>query len=733
MADKKTPVEKATSEGSEALVRHWQGQIDKALKREKNYRKEAREFIRIYEGEDETAYNILFSNTETLSPAIYNSSPIPDARPKLKHEEPVALAASGLVNAYLQQFVDSGDSRYCAYDQSCRESLTHGLVPGRGVQRFHYRAEVEYTGDGEARTPSKVLDETVYGEALDWDKVLFGYSKTWVAVPWIAYIHNFTRDAAKEELGAEAASLLTYSFREEEDENATTKKESEGAEETAIVYEIWHKAERKRYFISSGVLKWVKPPEDDPYALQGFYPTQEPLQFFQRISSFLPVPLYRMYRRQARELNRITDRITALIEGMKVRGFYDSSVEGLDKVLESEDNKLIALQMLAQMGQGGKVENSIWLVPIEKHIVVLQQLMVQRQTIKQVIFEIMGIADIMRGASVASETLGAQEIKNKWGVLRLKQAQNRMATFIRDGLRIAAELAFTKLGPDTLRQLTGSTLPAAEELAQLEAQVKQAQMMQAPIPPEAQQKLALPAFEECLDLLKSDIARKFTIDIETNSSIDAEATEDKEAVAEFMGGFSQVLQGIGPLVEQGFMPFDAAKVVLLSIAKKFRLGRELEEQLRKMQPPPQKPGDGKEQQKLMQDQMKLAQERMKLGQDRMKLQLEVMKAKMEQTKAAMQQEMDAEKQKMELEKLMMEIEKLLTQGQMDMDKASMQLQADQQQGEFALDNKAQQVKQAEQQSSMNDQVRTAKFQTKQSVAVQKTKQQQAKAKPAPGR
>jgi hypothetical protein len=719
MADtpKPLPEAEAAAKGEAMQVRYWLGEVDKALKREKRYRKEAREFIDIYEGEVEPAYNILYSNTETLSPAIYNSNPIPDTRPKLKHEEPAALAASGLVNAYLLQFIDSGDARYCSYAEACRQALIQGLVPGRGLQRFHYRADVERSAKGE---PERVRDETVYGEALDWDKVLFGYAKTWVAVPWVGFVHNFTLESATEELGAEAAAKLAYALKEEDDGENAARKDSEGAEETATVYEIWFKAKRERYFVAQSCKTWLKPPEPDPYALQAFYPMQEPLQFFQRVSAFLPVPLYRLYRKQARELNRITDRITALIEGMKVRGFYDAGVEGLDKVLNSEDNTLIALQMLAQMGQGGKVENAIWLVPIEKYILVLQQLIQQRQAIKQVIFEIMGIADIMRGASVASETLGAQEIKNKWGVLRLKQAQNRMAAFIRDGLRIAAEMAFTKMAPETLRQLTGSTLPAAAKLAQMEAQVKQAQTMGGQVPPEVQAQLALPAFEECLDVLRDDIARKFVIDIETNSSIDAEATEDKEAVSEFMGGFSQVLQGIGPLVEQGFLPFEAAKMIILAITKKFRLGRELEENLRKMQqPPPQ--ANGKEQEAAAKERQALMQDQAKLAQDRMKFQLEQMKAKIEQTKLGMQQEMDAERQKMEIEKLIMELEKLVQQGQMDAERSSMQLQSETQRAGFGLDQKAQAIKQAEAQAAGSAQLREAKFDSKQAVAAQRAK------------
>jgi hypothetical protein len=43
-----------------------------------------------------------------------------------------------------------------------------------------------------------------------------------------------------------------------------------------------------------------------------------------------------------------------------------------------------------------------------------------------VIFQLTGIADIMRGSSQASETLGAQEIKQAWGTMRLKRMQKEV-------------------------------------------------------------------------------------------------------------------------------------------------------------------------------------------------------------------------------------------------------------------------------------------------------------------
>ncbi len=665
---KKTEAEVAAASPEEDHVKYWQGEVDASKKREKAYRKEARELVEIYEAEggQDIPYNILYSNTETLAPALYNNPPRPDTRPRSKVPNPVADAAAGLVDAYLTNFIDSGDARYPTLDAIAKGAVVQALVPGRAVARFHYKAVVENDAAGQ---PTSVKDESVFPELVDWDKILFGYAKSWDAVPWVGFIHTFTKEEAKTELGEDAAAKLTYERPKDDDDHSS---DSDETAKVSTAIEIWHRASKKIFWIEDGgkLKEFVQPAIADPYGLEGFYPIPEPLQFFQRISCFIPVPLYRLYKQQAGELNRISRRITKLIEAMKLRGFYDSNVEGMEKIFESEENTLIALTSLAALGQGAKAENAIWLVPIEKHIVVLQQLIQQRQVIKQVIFEIMGMADIMRGSSVASETLGAQELKNKWGTLRLKRSQGSVAEFLRGCLRLAAELGLSKLSPETIRQMTGSSLPRQADMDALE---QQGQMGQ-PLPPEAQAQLALPTFEEALALCQSDILRRYAIDIETNSTIDADASEDKQDMTDFLAALGQFLNGLAPMMEKGLLPPETLKGVLLALSRRFRMGRDLDpyfqklgqgapqgqEKEKQLQEAQKKLEEGgkqlqAEQQKLKGEADKVAKDKQKLAQDTMAFEMQQAQADIQQQVRALQNQLKDAKAKAGLESTLLQI------------------------------------------------------------------------------
>lgn len=564
----------------------WMKEIKAALKRERDYRKCAQEAVEIYESDkpDKTPFNILFSNTETILPALYNATPRADVRSRFKHDVPVAVAGAKLCQTLLDFTIDNGDPNYEVFDNLMIQAVRGALVPGRGVTFFKYEAEIEYDKE---ENPIRTRSETVCGEDVPWDRFICGYAHTWIQVPWAGRIHYLNREEAKARF-KEKASKLNFTSPEDSDSAESPQLpsgEKATGVELACVYEIWDKTTKKQLFLHEGMEEFLEV-NDDPYKLEGFFPFPEPIQLIKRFTSLTPQTLYQVYRNQAAELNRITTRIQRIIEALKVRGFYDSRVEAIREALTQEDNILLPVQNVgAMMGQGGKLEDAVFTFPIEKYVNVLQQLYIQREQVKQVIFEVLGIADILRGASVASETATAQNIKAQWGGLRLKRFQKAVSHYVRDCLRIVAELSFSHYSPDTIRQMTGSTLPPAAQKQQAQVVAQELSSRQQPVPPQVSQVLEQPAFEEVLQVLQTKLLRRYNIDIETDSTVDAEATGEKEAIGEFMNAFSQLLAGLGPLMQDQTLPFEAAKEIMLAVVKRYRFGREVEDKLREMQPP----------------------------------------------------------------------------------------------------------------------------------------------------
>jgi type II secretory pathway pseudopilin PulG len=681
-----------TPKQSETFVRTWMTKIEDALKREKTFRRQGKECVTLYEGDkaDETPFAILYSNTETLIPAVYSQPPVPIVDRRFKDADPVGKLAAEAGTRTLKFLLDASSEDDDSFDECLQADVLGGLVTNRGLSRAKYYAD---TSSG------TVQNECVYFESVRWDKFLHGYARTWKKVPWIGFEWDMDRKEIEDNFGGEIANKIDFdampeSWGNEEDPKENNSDKMAGVKITKV-YEVWDKASRQVMFFCPayklGPLKRL----EDPLKLSGFFPVPRPLNFMRKVSTLLPTPLYTQYQQQAKELNEITRRLKHLIQAMKIRGFYNSMVQGIDKVLMAEENEIVPLQNAAAVGDNAKMDAMIWLMPVAEIAAAIQQLYQQREQCKNVIYEITGISDIIRGSSVASETATAQNIKNQWGTLRLKRMQREVQRYCRDLMAIALEIAVERFSVETMSAMTGLPYPTNAQKQQVQMQImagqqmlQQAQMQaqqtgqQPPeIPPEVQQQLqqaqellAKPSWEDVLGLLKNDVQRAYRIDIETNSTIDASASEDKQDISDLLNALSQFMNGIAPLVQEGVMPADVAKEMLLAVCRRYTFGPQLEDALMKMQAPQPKTDPADEAKlKIAQTQAQVAEAE---ANARMaEIQME-MKAK-EQEHAMKMQEMAAEMQ-------LAQEEMAMKRSQIALDNASANMKLEQQQKAHTL-------------------------------------------------
>jgi hypothetical protein len=668
---KKSAVEETdtTPKGDGAGVQFWLDEISACEKREKDYRDNGMRVREIYGGEkaEATPMNILFSNTETIAPATYSLCPRPVVRRRYKDDDPVGFAASKAGQRMLEFLLDTNIEGYDTFHESFKAVNLDAWLPGRGVASLKYDADVQEVDDGEdadgakkTKPVKKPYTELVCPEIRSWDRVYMGFARKWSRVPWIAFEEYIDKAEAKRRFGAAKARNLKFTKgeignNEKAQGKASGAKDEQytGARQTAQIFQIWDKA-------GGRVVRYVSPAykddylavDPDPLKLTGFYNIPRPVQYIEKTDDMVPVAPYIVYENQAKELNRLTIRISRITEAIKARGVYDQELgDDIARVMDADDNGLQPADKSSSLAAEKGFQNAIWFMPLDVLITTLRELVSAREQCKQVIYEITGISDIVRGASKASETLGAQEIKSQWGTLRLKPKQAELQRYCCDMLRITLEIAATKFSEETWARMTGLPYLTSQQLAEGQAKAqaaqKQMQMAQANLarlgppapepPPEAvaaasaAQQLALkraaaqtaaqnqaimqnqqaaqqaqaelqqlqqiaqttPKWPEVLASLKDDIQRAYKIDIETNSTIEPEAAEDQKNIADMLTALGQFMQSVGPMIQEGVLPFQIAQSMLLTITRRFRFGDEIEEYIRQMQPPPPKPEEDK--------------------------------------------------------------------------------------------------------------------------------------------
>lgn len=642
-------------------VKHWIDEIGSAKKREKDYRKDGQNIIDIYSGKksDEIPFNILFSNVETLLPSLFSQSPRPIVKRRFDDADPVGQAASKAGQRMLKYLLDTNIEGYETFEESISNATLDGLLPGRGITSIKYDADIQEVKSSEEDTEMTPIKkwESVCTDSRSWDKVYFGYAKKWSKVPWIAYEDYLDEEECERMFGEEVTEKIEFTEGEDDDEDnkRSRSEDNKGSRKTALVYQIWDKVgDKKIRYISPAYNEGYLKVDDDHLEITGFFNCPKPMQFIKKSDDLVPAAMYTLYENQAKELNTLTLRIQHITKAIKARGAYDGALgEELGKIMDGDDNELIPTDKGSSLVDGG-LAKAIWFMPIEQMIVVLQQLIAAREACKRTIYEITGISDILRGQSQASETLGAQKIKEAWGGLRLKRLQQEVQRYARDVLRIMLEVSASKMSEETWAKVTGLPYPTAEQKKQAQGimQAMQAQAQQMPPPQPGQQQIPppqpnpqvvqaanSPSWEEILTVLKDDLLRSYKIDIETNSTIDVEATEDQKNVADFMNAMGQMMAGLAPMVENGSLPFDASKAILLEVVRKYRFGTEVEEQFQAMSAP----------QPQANPEAEAAKQELQLAQQELQLKTQEMQQKAQSEQAKMQAEMQQTIQQMQMD------------------------------------------------------------------------------------
>jgi hypothetical protein len=565
----------------------WQNELEKADQFERDWRDRGMRVVERYRDERGASgligplnnrYNILWANTETLKGALFARMAQPDVRRRFPDPNPAARQVAILLERAISYDLDIYDS-----SRPIASALEDYLLPGRGVVWVVYepiivkeKIKIEVTGDDtsikEEEEIERLGDQRCRFEYVHWQDYRESPSRRPEDVTWRARRHLYTRDDLVGR-GFKDAYEIPLNWMPDSEDDADFAEIYNRAE----VWEIWCKVTRKRLFVATGY-KDVLAEDDDPYELEGFFPTPTPLIAVRTNNTSVPVPEFTLYQDQADELDRVTSRITYLIEGLKRRGVYDASVPELAHLATAGDNDFVPSENFATLAQKGGLAGAFQTEDISVVSAVLAGLYTQRGQVLQVIYDVTGISDIIRGGGTkASETATAQQLKAQYGSMRLRRRQDDIQKYIRDLFRIKAELIAENYEPEILERMTG-----------------------------------IEVTDEMIEIMRNDKLRQYQIDVETDSTVFADEEEVKRTRVEFanvLGGYlikaveaTQAAPEITPIAFE----------ILKFVAGAWKIGRNFEDvldqtesevmqqlQALRQQPPQPSPEEQVQQQKIM--------------------------------------------------------------------------------------------------------------------------------------
>ncbi|MER8567620.1 hypothetical protein NKH85_17100 [Mesorhizobium sp. M0924] len=568
-------------------------------------------------------FNILFANVETIVPAVINSPPAPDIRRRFADEDPAAKDVGEIIERSIKVQVDDSKLQVELEGQA-----QDGFLAGRGVVRLRFKSDfvkdtadgLEECGQGEGggrsdkaagsegdgysaddaseagsgngavpsaqATSERLANERIEFEAVSWRDFRHGPAKRWSDCPWMSFRFCLSRE--DEDAAFDTAMIGIQTTDQEKNERGESGSDLTG-------WEVWCKKTKKVYFIDDAgvILKTV----DDPLGLTNFFPIATPVQPIELTGRLMPVNPFSVYCKLADELDLTTKRIAVITNHMKVKGWYPGDAGDIANMLAADDAEFVPIGNTDIWAANGGLSGAVAFWPVEKFILVLRELYSAREQTKQAIYEITGISDIVRGASKAGETLGAQQIKTQWGSLRIQKMQRMMERGARDLFVMMSEIIPAKFSHETLQQMTGVHLiPTQQDMTPIPPPAAPPQGAQ--VPPEMQQqyeqavaaaqaaekarKAKLAQMQATQQLLGQKLSSMYRIDVESDSTVKADLSRQKAEAAEFLQAAGAYWAAVGPLVQAGDLSKEVAVEIFAANSRLFNLGKSVEDTLEKM-------------------------------------------------------------------------------------------------------------------------------------------------------
>jgi hypothetical protein len=642
----------------ERTFKEWEGRADKIVKR---YRDESRS-----RNNPQAKFNILWSNVQTITPAVFARLPRPDVSRRFRDNDPIGRVASMMLERALEYEIE----HYQDYGSAMKQAVQDRLLGGRGTAWVRYEPHIVGQAGGEAEDMPEdglqVTEDTdeaeteggIYREDQErieyecapvdyvyWRDFGLTIARTWEEVTAVWRKVYMERPALVERFGEELGGRIPLDTKPDTSKSFNEKM-GEGSRE-ALIYEIWDKTTGQVIWLSKSMGK-ILDVRDDPLQLENFWPCPKPMFSTLTTDSLIPVPDFVLYQDQARQLDTLADRIDGFIQALKVRGVYDAAEPSLARLFtEGENNSLLPVKNYAAFSEKGGMNGAINLVDIGPIAQGLQMAYQAMEQVKGQIYEIMGIADIQRGQSDPNETLGAQIIKSNNASGRLKTMQHDVVNFATALLQIKAQIICQHFTEDTIVKISGAMQLSPQD--------------QALIP-------------QALALLKDEPAKNFRIEVTSDSMIYQDEQQEKQDRVEFLSAVSSFMQTALPVASQspeltpllmemlkfGVTAFKAGKGMeglIDETADKFR--QQAKDQEGKEKPPT--PEIQKVQMQIQAEQQKLAQQA-QMEQQKMQMQNELEKAKQEyqaqeqQLKFQLEEKRNNEEMNMEAQLTKMKLE-----------------------------------------------------------------------------
>lgn len=459
--------------------------------------------------------NLFYANASTQQQLLYGRLPKVDvARKYADADDDVARVASILLERMLNKDIEDDPE---PLDTVLQCALQDRIIPGLGLARVRY--DVELTGE-------ELESEFAPIDYVHWRDMLWGWARTYADIPWLAYRSYITRDEATERYGE--AAVQDFDFKAQKMHGSTKEvpasddpKRDDEPWTKAEIWSIWDKSTRTVIEYHQAHKKLLKT-QEDPLQLRNFFPTPPFFIANPTTALYRPTPDFHLAQDLYNEVDKLQTRIAIITEAVQVVGVYDKQATEVGRMFkEGTENDLIPVDNWAYLAEKGGLKGVIDWFPIKDVVDALINLRQLRDETIQLLYQVTGMSDIMRGQlDNQYEGVGQTRDKMQFASIRIQALQESFANFAAGLFQLKAEIIARHFDPNTI--IARSNAARLKEEPDLIA--------------------------EAVQLIKSGARLRVSIKAESLAIMDYQRQQDERTtVLTALGGF---LQAAAPLAEQ---------------------------------------------------------------------------------------------------------------------------------------------------------------------------------------
>lgn len=578
-------------------ARYWNSQVLEATERHEKFVDFGKESIKLYRAQHELndtqrKINVWWYCINTLLPAYYSSTP--KAQVKLRKRAGGMVPELGSV--VLERNVQYALDEYFNFDQVGYNAALQFLLTGRAILWARYEAEfekeiveialmrspdgqlvdqsgqvfdtqgaLELSEDPTGLTIAKVEVERKYDEKaildiVQFDDFLTSDARNESEIEWVARRAYLDREAAEKKFGKEVADSLNYSAYPSAS-NQDYKKNRSLYEGKAELWEIWCKTSKKVYWLQKNGDKSIVQTSDPLVEFEDFFPCSVINQCVDP-DSVIPVSDYVHCKDQILQIERLTTRLSAIVQAIRTNAIYDATMGTQVEELLKGDLKFTPVMNWPNYKGRGGTAGGVEFLDVTPFINALQILGQARSDAMGQLFETLKVSDLLRGASDASKTATANRLESSWSSLGLIVRQNQFAAFISSAL--------SKVGSIIAGQFDPAVIFEIADADNLMAPI-------VPDMPDADPAMMLDAVKtQIVELYHDNKKLCYRIQIASDSMVALDQAQEKQDGLEMISSVAQFFEQMKGMIDQ-YPPLAGFSMALLqNVIRRYKGGEELD-------------------------------------------------------------------------------------------------------------------------------------------------------------